>query len=140
MCVVAIDLGAARVGLAVSDELGMLAHPRPPLDGRDAGRLVDALCVLAKDLAAERFLVGLPRHMDGREGAKARAARRFAAVLGERSGIAVELIDERWTTVEASSRLRAQGLDSRQMRSKVDSASAAVMLQSWLDSRRPEGQ
>ncbi len=135
MRVAAIDLGAARVGLAVSDDLGLLAHPRPALDGRDTGRLLDALCELVGTDGISTFVIGLPRHMDGREGARARASRRFAEILERRSGVPVRLFDERWSTVEAAARLRDQGLNSRNARGRLDSASAAVMLQCWLDSK-----
>jgi putative Holliday junction resolvase len=130
-----IDLGTVRVGLAVSDELGLLAHPRPHLDGRDPGRLVEALVRLAQDEDIDAFVVGLPRTMGNREGAPARRARRFARTLAEASGRTVELVDERLTTVEARARLREQGLTDREARPRIDSAAAAVLLQSWLDAQ-----
>ena len=132
----AVDLGKVRVGLAVSDELGLMAHPRPHLDGRDLGRLVDALCRLAVSESIEIFLVGLPRRLDGGEGAPARRARRFAEILRSRTRVQVELVDERLSTVEARSRLREQGLGERELRERVDSASAAVLLQGWLEAGR----
>jgi len=130
-----IDLGTARVGLAVSDELGLLAHPRPYLDGRDPGRLVKVLVQLAQDEGIDAFVVGLPRNLSSHEGRPARHARQFARVLAEASGKTVELVDERLTTVEARARLREQGLTDRQARGRIDSAAAAVLLQSWLDTR-----
>jgi putative Holliday junction resolvase len=130
-----IDLGTVRVGLAVSDELGLLAHPRRHLDGRDPGRLVEALVQLAQEEDIEAFVVGLPRTLGNREGAPARRARRFARALAEASGRTVELLDERLTTVEARARLREQGLSDREARQRIDSAAAAVLLQSWLDAQ-----
>jgi putative holliday junction resolvase len=131
-----IDLGKVRVGLAVSDELGMIAHPRPHLDGRNPGRLIAELEAFARAEGVDHFLVGLPRQLDGREGPPARRARRFARQLAERSGLTVELVDEWLTTVEARARLRDQGLDDRASRHRVDSAAAAILLQAWLDARR----
>jgi putative Holliday junction resolvase len=131
----AIDLGAVRVGVAVADELGMLAHPRPPLSGRDPGRLVEALNELAVAEGIDIFVVGLPRRLDGKEGREARAARLIAARLAERTRCRVELVDERFSTHEAERRLTEQGLAGRERRARIDSASAAVLLQSWLDSR-----
>ena len=131
----AIDLGTVRVGLAVADELGLLAHPRPHLDGRDPRQVVETLARLASDEGIDVFLVGLPCTLTGREGAPARRARRFAEELGKRTGCKVELVDERLTTREATARLREQGLDERKIRERVDSAAAAVLLQSWLDAR-----
>lgn len=130
-----IDYGKVRVGVAVSDELGLLAHPRPHLDGRDPGRVVESLVRLAAQEHIDLFVVGLPRGLDGREGPPARRARRFAERLKARSGASVELLDEWLSTRQASARLREQGLDARRARERIDSAAAAVLLQSWLDAR-----
>lgn len=131
----AIDFGTVRVGRAIADELNLMAHPRPHLDGRDPGRLVEELRRWAEAESIDTFLVGLPRTLDGREGPMAKRARRFAEILQKRTGRTVELVDERWSTKEAHTLLRAQGLDERRARNRVDSASAAVLLQSWLDAR-----
>jgi putative Holliday junction resolvase len=132
----AIDFGKVRVGLAVADELGLMAHPRPHLDGRDLRALLAALTTLAEAEGIELFLVGLPRKLRGDEGPPARRARRFAETLASRTGRRVELVDEWLSTTEARARLREQGLDERALRGRVDSAAAAVLLQSWLDGRR----
>jgi putative Holliday junction resolvase len=131
----AIDLGSVRVGIAVSDELGLMAHPRPHLAGGDAKRLLAALGKLAAEEEVGRFLIGLPRHLNGSEGRAARDARRFAAALGRATGLPVTLVDEWLSTREAHARLREGGNKQRDTRSRVDSAAAAVMLQSWLDAR-----
>jgi putative Holliday junction resolvase len=135
MRVAAIDLGTVRVGLAVSDELGLMAHPRPHLQGGNVAALLDALAELVGSERIERFLVGLPRLLDGSEGRGAREARRFAAALGRRTGLEVTLCDEWLSTREAHERLRQGGHDARNRRERVDSAAAAVLLQSWLDAR-----
>lgn len=132
----AIDLGASRVGLAVADELGWLAHPRPFLDGKNQKALLERLRELVAREHIDHFLVGLPRTLDGREGPAARRARQFAAELARSTGCSVEMIDERLSTVQAQARLHEQGLDTRGSRTRIDSASAAVLLQSWLDARR----
>ncbi len=131
-----MDLGAVRVGLAVTDELGWMAHPRPHLDGRSPDRVLAALAELARGEGIEVFVVGLPRTLSGRSGSGERRARRFARDLAARAGVRVELVDERLTTVEASARLREGGRRGQDARSRVDSAAAAVLLQSWLDGRR----
>src|SRR3954471_4233827 len=95
MRVAAVDLGKVRVGLAVSDELGMLAHPRPPLPGQNRKVLLAELVKLARDEAIDRFLVGLPLDRGGHEGQSAVRARRFAQVLADATGREVELVDER---------------------------------------------
>jgi len=133
--VAAIDLGKARVGLAVTDELGLMAHPRPALDGRNRKALLATLAELAREEGITRFLLGLPLEMTGAEGSAARGAREFAAALADASGLPVELVDERLTTVEASRKLRAGGTRSREQKARIDGAAAAVILESWLASR-----
>lgn len=129
----AIDFGKVRVGVAVSDELGMMAHPRPFLDGRNQKQLLAALKSLRDAESIELFVVGLPRMLDGTEGPPARRARKFAARLAAAAEVPVELMDEWLTTREAMGRLQAGGLDSRRSRDRVDSAAAAILLQAWLD-------
>jgi putative Holliday junction resolvase len=131
-----VDFGSVRVGLAVGDELGLLAHPRPYLPAGDPRRLFDSLAQLARDEGIDVFVVGLPRSLDGRERKSALRVRKFAERLTAETGVRVEFVDERLSTVEAQGRLRAQGLDARKQRSRIDSAAAAILLQSWLDARR----
>src|SRR5262245_22455925 len=97
----AVDFGTVRVGLAVGDELGLIAHPRPHLDGRDPLRVVRELSDLAREEGIGVFVVGLPRGLQGQEGASARRARKFAERLGRQSGVRVVLREEWLTTREA---------------------------------------
>ena len=129
----AIDLGKVRVGLAVSDELGLLAHARPFLDGRNPGQVVDALAKLASVENVEAFVVGLPRRLDGSEGAGARRARAFARRLQLHTQRQVVLMDERFTTKQAGQQLRELGHNARGQRNIIDSVSAALLLQAYLD-------
>ena len=129
----AIDLGKVRVGLAVSDELGLLAHARRHLDGHNPGQLVDALAQLASVENIKTFIVGLPKRLDGAEGAAARRARAFARRLQLRTQCQVILMDERFTTKQAGQQLHAMGHDARHQRNIIDSAAAAVLLQAYLD-------
>jgi putative Holliday junction resolvase len=132
----AVDLGKVRVGLAVADDLGLMAHPRRYLDGRDPRRVVADLARLAEAEGITVFVIGLPRQLNGKEGLAAGRARRFAEQLAKRTSARVELVDEWLSTVEAHARLRDQGTNSRDARERVDSAAAAVLLQSWLDGQR----
>jgi putative Holliday junction resolvase len=132
----AVDFGTVRVGLAVGDELGLIAHPRPHLDGRDPLRVVRELSDLAREEGIQVFVVGLPRGLRGQEGASARRARKFAERLGRQSGVRVVLREEWLTTREARGRLREQGLSERSQRQRIDSAAAAILLQSYLDGER----
>jgi putative Holliday junction resolvase len=129
----AIDLGAVRVGLAVADDLGLLAHPRPFLDGKNQHALLRHLKELQAAEQIELFVLGLPRELNGREGPAAKRARAFAEKLEQATPAKVELYDEWLSTREAAGRLRAQGLNAKQQRGRIDSAAAAILLQSWLD-------
>ncbi len=124
------------MGVAVSDELGLLAHPRPPFDGRRAKLLFEGIRTICQELGVVRVLVGWPLDLQGREGAAARRAARFAREVAEVTGLPVELVDERMTTVVAERSLRDAGVGTRDRRARVDGAAAAVILQGWLDARR----
>jgi len=128
-----IDLGKARVGLAVADELGLYAHPRPYLDGRNRKALLAELTRVAREDRIERFVVGLPLELSGAQGPSARRAIEFAQQLANATGVEVELVDERLTTVEADQQLQASGVSRRDARGLVDGVAAAVLLQCWLD-------
>ncbi len=136
MRVAALDLGKVRVGLAVSDELGALAHPRPALDARNRRDLLDRIRAFAEEEGVERFVVGLPLDASGQEGPAARKALSFAEQVAKATGLPVEMWDERFTTVEATRRLQEGGNRARGSRAKIDGAAACVMLQSWMDSSR----
>ena len=134
--VVALDLGKSRVGVAISDELGLLAHPRRALDGKKRKALLQTLAAMVTEDDVGRFLVGLPLDMSGELGTAAHRAVRFCQQLADATGVEVELIDERLSTVQAERALRDGGTRSRAMQDKVDGAAAAILLQHWLDQRR----
>ena len=127
----AVDLGAARTGVAVSDELGMLAQPWKTVPGGAAS--LDAVVAAVGELKPGRILVGLPRNMDGTYGPAAEAARAFAENLRARVDCPVDLWDERLTTVAAQRSLRESGRKARDQRGVVDQVAAQILLQSWLD-------
>jgi len=135
-----VDLGARRIGLAVSDSAGTLATPRGTLARTgDPDRDRRALVERAVDEEAVVVVVGLPLSLDGSRGPAARAAEAEAAALAgllEGHGIRVELFDERLTTVSAHQALTAGGTRGRDQRAVVDQTAAAVMLAAWLDGRR----
>ncbi len=131
-----LDLGGARVGVAVDDELGLLAHPRSTLDGRDRGALVRALRLLVETEGIERFVIGLPLDMKGGEGEAARRARDLAHFIADKTGISVELWDERLTTAQAERALEASEVRGKKAKASIDAAAAVVILQSWMDAHR----
>jgi putative Holliday junction resolvase len=135
---VGLDLGTRRVGVAVSDDAGVLASAHAVLERTgddDADRA--ALAAVVAELGAELVVVGLPLSLDGSSGPVARAAREEAAVLAELLGVPVELHDERLTTVIASRRPPGgRGRGRTRGRTPVDGVAAAVILQGWLDVNR----
>jgi len=134
----AVDPGTVRIGVARSDPRGVLATPLTVVR-RGKGDL-DALASLAATEEAMEILVGLPRSLSGREGPASASARKFAADLAARvAPLPVRLIDERFTTSTAHEALRAGGHDSRNRRQTVDSAAAAVLLESALEAERRTG-
>jgi putative Holliday junction resolvase len=131
----ALDLGAARVGVALSDELGMMAHPRGVIAARPRPKLLEALkeLVLAEDV--ERIVVGFPLDMRGTEGEAARRAREIAQQIADATACDVELFDERLTTVQAQRALTASEVFGQKAKERIDEASAVEILQAWLDAR-----
>ena len=133
--ILGIDLGQARIGVAVSDELGMLAHPVETVPA--SANAVRRVAEIAREKDAERVVVGLPRHMNGAVGASANDALAFAEKL--RAVVSCEVItwDERLTTTAANRALRASGRKARDSRGVIDQVAAQMILQGYLDSLQP---
>lgn len=130
-----LDPGKARVGVSIDDDLGLLAHPRGTLDGRDRRAVFAALRKMADEDRIVRFVVGLPLDMHGGEGSAAREARGFAQGLADATGREVVLWDERLTTVQAKRALDASEVRGKKARARIDEAAACAILQAWMDSR-----
>ncbi len=139
--ILAIDPGDRRVGLAISDALGVTAQGLPTLE-RSASlrRDLDRIAAVAREHGAERFLMGLPVNMNATEGAQAEKARAFGEKLAARSGMPVEFHDERLTSREAERVLRSGGVDPRRRADRVDRLAAVILLQSYLDARAVSGE
>ena len=134
--VLAFDFGLRRIGIASGDTLTRGAAPRPAVSAGASGPDWPAIEREVRALAPERLVVGAPYNEDGSEGALAQAARRFAAELERRFALPVHLVDERFSSLEASARLKAQRASGarrrRVRRTDVDSAAAAVILARWF--------
>ncbi|HEV3273124.1 MAG TPA: Holliday junction resolvase RuvX [Candidatus Methylacidiphilales bacterium] len=135
MRILAIDYGAKRIGLALSDPTATLARPLPFLPARPDAPLAREIALLAKKEDARLILLGLPRHMNGSLGEAAVRVQAFALLLGQATSVPVRLIDERLSTVQAGRQLHEAGRNARQQRAKIDSEAAAVLLQGYLDSQ-----
>ncbi len=140
MRVLGVDLGSRRIGVAASDRSGLIATPLTVVR-RGASQKIDhdELARLVREEEAEAIVVGLPLNMDGTEGAAAESARREVERMATVVGVPVYLHDERRTTVEADRVLMENKMKAQARRRVVDKVAAAVILQSWLDSRRGGG-
>ncbi len=136
--VMGIDVGRVRVGLALSDPSRTLASPLETVRRAKDGSDLDRIAQLVVEHEVTEVVVGDPKHLSGASGASARDANAYSRALAERLGeVPVHLLDERLTTVTAANHLREGGLDSRRQRSVIDQAAAVVILQQFLDTRRP---
>ena len=133
MRILALDLGKKRIGLAVSDELGITAQGLPTLQRKNSRADLAALSRIVHEKSVDRILVGNPLHMSGDVGMQAEAARDFADLLARHTGKETKLWDERLTTVEASRVLRDSGIGIEKRARAVDRLSAVILLQSYLD-------
>lgn len=132
-----LDVGTKTVGVAVSDELGLTAQSLTTVRRKNLKSDLAELKALIAEYEVTRVVIGLPLNMDGSEGPRAEASRVFAGVLGEATGLPMELWDERLSTV-AATRILLEGDVSREKRKQViDQVAAGIILQGWLDARRP---
>ncbi len=132
--VLGLDPGERRIGVALSDSIGMIAQPHVVLDRREVDALEEIRRICA-DYEVETVVIGLPRSLSGGEGPSAAMARELAAAVGEVTGCEIEFFDERFTTVQAESALLEGGMRRRKRRETVDKVAAAMMLQGYLDTR-----
>jgi putative Holliday junction resolvase len=129
--ILGVDFGRARIGIAVSDELGMLAHPVETIPAsREAAKRI---AEIVREKNAERVVIGLPRQMNGTAGESAAEAAAFAEKLRALLSCDVVTWDERLTTVAANRALREGGQKTRNSRAFVDQVAAQMILQGYLD-------
>jgi len=131
MRIIALDVGKRRIGIAVSDPLGVTARPYSTIE-RDR-HAPEKITVLVRELQVGKILVGLPLHLDGSEGTQAQDVRRFAAKLAEAATLVpIEFRDERLTTVEAQQRLSDRHRNLRKNKKKIDAVAACILLEEYL--------
>lgn len=134
MRILGLDLGGKRIGVAVSDELGFLAHAVTTVHRRNRNADVADLVRLVAEQEAGLVVIGLPLHLNGDLGHEALKAQKFGSYLAERLPVPITYWDERLTTVEAARLLAEAGVSAKKARLQIDAAAAAVLLQSYLDS------
>ncbi len=132
--IIAVDYGDARTGVAVSDLTGTMAGETLTINEWNAERLAQRLAFFARERSCDRFVLGLPKNMDGTEGPRAEKARRFAEMLEAESGLPVVLWDERRSTIEAHAILHAAGKKEKKHRASIDAVAASLLLEGYLDS------
>jgi putative holliday junction resolvase len=138
MRAIGLDVGSKTIGVAVSDEMGIAAHPRDTLSRAGTGADVASLVALAAAVEARAVVVGIPYELSGREGPRARRVRVLLDALRAALPPAVELHewDERFSTAEAERVLLAADVSRQRRREVIDRQAAAIILQGWLDARR----
>ncbi|HKB10293.1 MAG TPA: Holliday junction resolvase RuvX [Vicinamibacterales bacterium] len=136
----AVDVGARRIGLAISDASATLARPLETIRVTSDRDAVDRVARRVSDLAAEddglaAIVVGLPVHLDGTPSAESARVRAFIASLASRTALPIAVEDERLTSREAEQRLATRERDWRRRKQQLDAAAAAIILQDYLDRR-----
>lgn len=132
-----IDYGTVRIGLALSDPTGTLASPLPFLPNQSPQQVTQALSELIQTHQITALIIGLPRNMDGTYGPSAQKVRDFISQIQKDILLPITPIDERLTTAQASKQLAGIGLSQKELRKKVDSSSACLILQQYLDRSTP---
>ena len=136
--ILAVDWGERRIGLAVSDDLGVLATGLPTLEIRGEAEAVARVADTIRTVEADSVVVGLPLTLKGERGEAARAVERFADALRRETPVAVSLYDERLTSAMAERRMHELGERSRGRKGRVDQGAAVALLEGWLAKLRIE--
>jgi putative holliday junction resolvase len=131
-----VDYGTRRVGLAISDGIGLTARP---LEVVERSRLLDRIRQIAQEYELGTIVIGLPTSLSGNEGKSARAAREMGAELGWALGLEVVYVDERFTSKMAEGALLESGMKRQVRKETVDKVAAAIILQTYLDRAGPSG-
>lgn len=137
MKILAVDYGDSRTGLAISDMSELLATPiTPQIEERSMGKVADKVVAVAKERGAQLIVLGLPRNMDGTEGARAQKSRKLGSMIEEKSGLQVRMWDERQTTITAAGILSENGTFGKKRKAVLDSVSAGVILENYMSWRK----
>ena len=134
MRILALDHGTKRIGVAVSDELKMIAQPLEFIAAEPTAEFLSRLKEILRQKEVGLILVGLPRNMDGSYGPAALKVQEFVAALREALAVPIKTWDERLTSAQAQRLLIQGGVRREQRKEKVDQTAAAILLQSYLDS------
>ena len=134
--VLGLDIGDRRIGVAITDALGMTAQPMFTLTRSKLRDDLKSLARIVRKHGIRDIVAGNPIHLSGDQSAQASKAQAFAAALGEETGITVQLWDERMTTTEAHRHLDAAGVKPTERKGVIDQVAAVLILESWLAARK----
>lgn len=134
MRILALDHGTRRIGVAISDELKIIAQPLEYIPAEPFTGFITRLCEIVQEKPVELILVGMPRNMDGTYGPAAQKVQDFVAALKSKIDVPVRTLDERLTTVQAQRSLLQANVRRDQRKVRVDKTAAAILLQGYLDS------
>ena len=136
MIIMSVDLGKARTGLAISDKGESFAFPKGVITEYNTEKLIEKICISAKENGAELLVVGLPKNMDGSLGWRAEECSEIAEKIKTASGIEVVLWDERCTTVSAHTALNFTDTRGKKRKAVLDTVSACLILEQYLNSNK----
>lgn len=134
--ILGLDIGDARTGVAITDELGIAAHPLCTIQRRSRTAVLAELQELITAHKVERIVVGLPLQLDGGTGIQARKVKRFAAKLGQQVNLPIVFWDESYTTLEASQILRGTRKRRKKRKQVIDQVAAVLILEGYLEELR----
>lgn len=136
MIILAIDLGVARTGLSICDEMEILASPIQTIAERNFDILSDKIIEIVKERNVKKIVLGYPKNMDGSCGESAKRAEEFKKLLLSKMDIDIILWDERLTTVSATNYLNETNTRGKKRKNIIDTVSAVIILQNYLDSNK----
>ena len=136
MKIMALDYGDARTGVAISDLMCSIVGSTTVVPSRNRDKAIADIVRLCKDNSVGLIVVGLPRNMDGSEGARAELCREFAAAMAEATGLEIVMWDERRTTVEAHNILSQHNYHGKKRKDTVDAVAASLILEGYLGFRK----
>ena len=134
--ILCLDYGRQRIGIAVSDPLGLTAQPVETLTGLSREKLVERVRALVEQMGVDRIVLGLPLTLKGRKGDMAIEVEKFADKLYQQTGVPITLWDERFTSVQAQRIIHQRGEKPSRKKEKIDLIAAVLLLQNYLDFQR----
>jgi putative holliday junction resolvase len=135
-CVLGLDIGKKRIGVAGCDRLGMFATGLTTIERTSLPQVIEVLRAIVIDRQIDRLVVGMPYQMDGTVGAQAKNTQKTARAIGKALDLPIEFMDERLTSYEAEEQLKAENISPSRNKGLIDRKAAAIILQQWLEQQQ----